>query len=238
MKDIQTIIYNWPRVVEQARFRGNQETQSWCMLDHHQFSDLGIAGVYSWYTAFSDKPTPWWVKTLVPTQNVAIIYGNGTFIGNLTYLHIIGLTSIPSGKLTMENHHFLMGKSTISMATFNSYVTKYLRVSYSHQALQFNKWWYLKIIVILVLPFMHYFPYISTCLLVKSLWITIRSPIFPMFSHAAGTTKGHPAVPRPVPGAPRAMLRVTPHGSVEILQLQVRLDLATFGAGDSQCNKV
>ena len=37
---------------------------------------------------------------------------------------------VPSGKRlqkTMENHHFLMGKLTISMAIFNSYVTNYQR---------------------------------------------------------------------------------------------------------------
>ena len=34
--------------------------------------------------------------------------------------------NIPSGKRLqkpLENHHFLMGKSTISMAIFNSYVS-------------------------------------------------------------------------------------------------------------------
>ena len=30
--------------------------------------------------------------------------------------------------ITMENHHFLIGKSTISMAIFNSWVTNYQRI--------------------------------------------------------------------------------------------------------------
>ena len=37
---------------------------------------------------------------------------------------------------TMENHHFLMGKLTISMAMFNSYVTNYQRVNFLPKARQ------------------------------------------------------------------------------------------------------
>ena len=35
---------------------------------------------------------------------------------------IYGLPGLVNVYITMENHHFLMGKSTISMAIFNSYV--------------------------------------------------------------------------------------------------------------------
>ena len=37
-----------------------------------------------------------------------------------TYLETYPLVNCP---ITMENHHFVMGKSTISMAIFNSYVS-------------------------------------------------------------------------------------------------------------------
>ena len=40
-----------------------------------------------------------------------------------------GIYPLVNVYITMENHHFQWGKSTISMAIFNSYVKNYQRVS-------------------------------------------------------------------------------------------------------------
>ena len=46
-----------------------------------------------------------------------------------TYLETYPLVNCP---ITMENHHFVMGKSTISMAIFNSYVSLPEGISLCH----------------------------------------------------------------------------------------------------------